>query len=46
MAFLSTAVRADGGDGGRWCWLLKGEKGENIGKVGAAAATGAGGEQN
>ena len=46
MAFMCTAVRAVGGDGGGRCWLLKGEKGENIGVVGAAAATGAGGEQN
>jgi hypothetical protein len=43
MAFLSVAVKADGGDGGGQCWLLKGEKGENIGMVGAAAATGAAG---
>ena len=46
MAFLSTAVGVIGGDGGGRCWLLKGEKVENFGMVGAAAATGAGGEQN
>jgi hypothetical protein len=46
MAFLSTTVKAVGGDGGGRCWLLKGEKEENIGMVGVVAATGAEGEQN
>jgi len=47
LVFLSTAVGAVGGDGGGRCWLLKGEKGEKISVVGAAAAAaGVGEEQN
>jgi len=49
LVFLSTTVGAVGGDGGGRCWMLKGEKGENIGMVGAVAAAtaaGVGEEQN
>jgi len=46
LVFLSTAVGAAGGDSGGPCWLLKGEKGENIGVVGAAAAASFEEEQN